>query len=140
MLRRFHAVCDTAGPTLIIVQGEEGFICGGYTVAPWRPATVPFVADPGVCLFSLTLETGITSLYYHRRAQSCGVDTTADVGPKFVSESGGKLTSALCVSSGFDLCRITVLERGPWTTWKGRPIDHECAVSEVEVYSLSGLK
>ena len=31
----FHSKCDKKGPTLVIIQSNTGYKCGGYTIVDW---------------------------------------------------------------------------------------------------------
>lgn len=50
----FHQLCDSKGPTLIIIKSTEGWIFGGYTSIPWKsPVDSETRPDPDAFIFSL---------------------------------------------------------------------------------------
>ena len=49
----FHRLCDNQGKTLVLIQGKEGFIIGGYTTKNWN-ITDMWYKDDDSFLFSLT--------------------------------------------------------------------------------------
>jgi len=49
----FHRLCDNKGKTLVLIEGEEGFIIGGYTTKNWDKSGVWYKDDESF-LFSLT--------------------------------------------------------------------------------------
>ena len=44
---RFHSYCDDCGPTLIVLETEEGHVLGGYSNTPWRSLGGPFQSKLG---------------------------------------------------------------------------------------------
>ena len=53
--KEFHSICDGKGPTLTVIQSDQGFIFGGYASLSWgiAPRRVPHF-DPEAFLFSLS--------------------------------------------------------------------------------------
>mmetsp|Transcript_32800 Transcript_32800/g.32025 ORF Transcript_32800/g.32025 Transcript_32800/m.32025 type:complete len:87 (-) Transcript_32800:50-310(-) len=51
----FHEMCDNKGPTLSVMQTEDGMIIGGFTTTSWNP-TNEYLPDKNAFLFSLTKE------------------------------------------------------------------------------------
>ena len=51
----FHRLCDKKGKTLVLIEGEEGFIIGGYTTKNWDKSD-KWYKDDDSFLFSLTQE------------------------------------------------------------------------------------
>jgi len=49
----FHRLCDNKGKTLVLIEGKEGFIIGGYTTKNWDKSG-DWYKDDGSFLFSLT--------------------------------------------------------------------------------------
>lgn len=49
----FHILCDYQGKTLVLIEGEEGFIIGGYTTKDWNTSG-KWYNDEDSFLFSLT--------------------------------------------------------------------------------------
>ena len=49
----FHRLCDNKGKTLVLIEGEEGFIIGGYTTKDWNKSE-KWYKDNDSFLFSLT--------------------------------------------------------------------------------------
>lgn len=49
----FHAACDSAQQTLVLIQSTKGFVFGGYADASWG-GTSGYVNAPGCFLFTLT--------------------------------------------------------------------------------------
>jgi len=49
----FHRLCDNKGKTLVLIEGEEGFIIGGYTTKNWDKSGNWYKDDKSF-LFSLT--------------------------------------------------------------------------------------
>ena len=50
---KFHRLCDNKGKTLVLIEGEEGFIIGGYTTKNWDKSN-EWYKDDDSFLFSLT--------------------------------------------------------------------------------------
>ncbi|CAF3615832.1 unnamed protein product [Rotaria socialis] len=54
----FHRCCDNKGPTVTVIQSEDGYLFGGYTTVPWKtPEDSLFGApkeDSTAYLFTLT--------------------------------------------------------------------------------------
>ena len=51
----FHRLCDNKGKTLVLIEGKEGFIIGGYTTKNWDKSD-KWYKDDDSFLFSLTQE------------------------------------------------------------------------------------
>ena len=49
----FHRLCDNKGKALVLIEGEEGFIIGGYTTKNWDKSN-EWYKDDDSFLFSLT--------------------------------------------------------------------------------------
>ena len=49
----FHRLCDNQGTTLVLIEGEEGFIIGGYTTKDWDTSE-KWYKDENSFLFNLT--------------------------------------------------------------------------------------
>ena len=49
----FHRLCDNKGKTLVLIEGKEGFIIGGYTTKNWDKSG-NWCKDDDSFLFSLT--------------------------------------------------------------------------------------
>ena len=51
----FHRLCDNKGKTLVLIEGKEGFIIGGYTTKNWdKSKNYHWYKDDDSFLFSLT--------------------------------------------------------------------------------------
>ena len=49
----FHKYCDNKGPTLTLIEADEGFITGGYTLLNWD-SNSKWKNDKDTFIFSLT--------------------------------------------------------------------------------------
>ena len=53
--KEFHSRCDNKGATLVLMQTDAAFVCGGYASVPWTSAPFPGkdVEDEKAFVFSL---------------------------------------------------------------------------------------
>jgi hypothetical protein len=58
MAEDFHSLSDNKGPTVILLQIEDGDCIGGFTNQSWSsPKEGEDKSDPGAMLFNLTRHT-----------------------------------------------------------------------------------
>ncbi len=63
MAKDFHRNCDNKGPTLTLLQIEDGDCIGGFTNQSWSsPEEIEYKTDPGAFLFNLTRRTSFPCL------------------------------------------------------------------------------
>jgi len=75
----FHRNCDNKGPTLTLLQIQDGECMGGFTNQSWSSSDRnEHKTDPGAFLFNLTRRTSLPSLD-HKWAIECD----EDCGPSF---------------------------------------------------------
>ncbi|XP_077862422.1 kelch-like protein 2 [Saccoglossus kowalevskii] len=92
----FHDHCDGFSPTYIIIQGNDGCICGGFTDIPWSSgdgSRGKYFASERTYLFSLVNTEGIPPVKYKINNNKLAVCHHARYGPIF---GGG---ADLCISS-----------------------------------------
>ena len=72
MAEDFHRNCDNKGPTLTLLQIQDGDCIGGFTNQSWSsPEDGEWKTDPGTFLFNLTRRTSFPCLD-HTVAIKCG--------------------------------------------------------------------
>eukprot|EP01105_Mastigella_eilhardi_P025507 TRINITY_DN696_c0_g1_i1.p4 TRINITY_DN696_c0_g1~~TRINITY_DN696_c0_g1_i1.p4 ORF type:complete len:178 (-),score=46.06 TRINITY_DN696_c0_g1_i1:1104-1637(-) len=80
----FHANCDNRGPTLVLIETEQGNIFGGATLAPWS-SVGDYVADPSAFLFTLVNPCGVPPTKLVRNGSGDELYCDAAYGPTFGS-------------------------------------------------------
>jgi len=59
----FHQKCDNKGPTLVLIQSQQGYLFGGYTPVAWD-STSSYKASTTSFLFTLTNPNSIPPTKY----------------------------------------------------------------------------
>ena len=89
----FHNHCDGKAPTYVIIQSNEGNICGGYSDVPWGQ-TGKYVSSNKAFLFSLTNNTsGSTPQKFQVKKKMFAIAQYPNFGPIFGAGAD------LCISS-----------------------------------------
>ena len=76
----FHRLCDNQGTTLVLIEGKEGFIIGGYTTKDWNTSG-DWYNDENSFLFNLTNLT----IFPHKNNTDYSIRGSKEFGPWFAS-------------------------------------------------------
>ena len=82
----FHSQCDGAGPTIVIVKSDTGYICGGYTEVPWSSSPAGkgrYVSSEHSFLFSLHAPNGPAVRKFDIKKKLFAVSHHPNCGPIF---------------------------------------------------------
>ena len=87
----FHKHCDNKGPTMTIVQSDNGYLFGGYTAVAWTSSGGSYANDSEAFLFTLTNPHSIPPTKYPINPASAGnaVYHSVNYGPYFGSYALG---------------------------------------------------
>lgn len=82
----FHRACDGHSPTFVIIAGENGHLCGGFTDIPWSKTAASrgrYVSSDKTFLFSLINNEDVQPTKFEVRKRMFAVAHHPDHGPIF---------------------------------------------------------
>lgn len=161
----FHRLCDNQGPTLTVVQSDQGCIFGGYLSLPWS-SVGGWKGDLQAWVFSLKNSYNVIGKFSPRAASTYAVTRNATFhhpryGPAFGWSDIRKLLCPLAFSSVYQIfsCDIFSWVLGIWNsnsntngyvenTTFAAPTEHPHSfndgkyafkVTEIEVFVMSDM-
>jgi hypothetical protein len=80
----FHRFCDNQGPTMSVIQSNDGgYLFGGYTSVSWRSAETFVIDKHGPFIFTLTNPHGIPPCKYPIQDAEYSILDKSVCGPTF---------------------------------------------------------
>ena len=132
----FHRCCNNQGPTMSVIQSQDGYVFGGYTSVSWRSVGNHAEDKNGPFLFTLTNPHGIPPTKYPNKNVTHSIYNLEEYGPTF----GGGHDLHVCNNSQTTIGSYSefphsyndTTNRGA-TTFTG---NGNFQTSEIEVYRL----
>ena len=126
----FHQLCDNKGPTIILIEGTEGFIIGGYTPLSWD-SNSSWKNDNETFLFSLT-NNQVFNKNIKEYNNGCSILCSKKCGPNFCcirfKEKNNMSKCSFSTNCSYYINLNNIIS----SNWNSRDFDTE----EVEVYKI----
>ena len=125
----FHRLCDNKGPTLVLIQSNEGFIIGGYTPLNWDDKS-GWIKDNESFVFNLT-----NNRIFRKAQKSTDSIWCTKYGPYF-AEIGFRERGKKNMSQGYFLFSTTLYFENFNEIIPNEGKDRFFDVDEVEIYNI----